>query len=208
MSLFITFEGGEGSGKSTQARALYRHLSRLGIPAIYTHEPGGTALGDRIDRWVKHGGSTSSEAEMLLFAASRAQLIDEVIRPSLSEGKVVICDRYSESTLSYQGYGRGLSLNTINSINSFATGGMRSDLIVLLDIDPRLGLVRKNPEGSDRFEREVLAFHQRVRDGYLQMANTEPHLWLVIDATQPRVEITHIIWRRVEALLNAERKKP
>ena len=207
MSLFITFEGGEGSGKSYQTRALYRRLSRLGIPTVHAHEPGGTTLGDKISRLVKHGGVIPPQTELLLFAASRAQMLTEVIRPSLNEGKVVICDRYSESTLSYQGYGRGLSLNTINSINSLATGGLRPNLIILLDIDPVMGLARKNAKESDRFQRETLEFHQRIRDGYLQMADAKPHLWLVIDATLPRREITHIIWQRVKMLLdNHERR--
>ena len=208
MSLFITFEGGEGSGKSTQTKALYDHLSRLNIPTVLTHEPGGTTLGDKIDHWVKQGGEISPQTELLLFAASRAQLLTELVRPSLKEGKIVICDRYSESTLSYQGYGRGLSLNIINSVNSVATEGLRPNLIILLDIDPAVGLSRKGNSKEDRFEREELSFHQKIRNGYLEMAKLSPQRWLVIDAAQPQKEITNIIWQRVQTLPDISKKSP
>ena len=204
MSLFIAFEGGEGSGKSTQARMLYRHFLRLHVPALLTREPGGTSLGNKICRWVKRQGeSISPETELLLFNASRAQLVRELLRPGLQAGKMIICDRYTESTLAYQGYGRGLDLDVIQSINNIATDGLRPHLIVLMDIDPELGLARKNPEQIDRFEKEELAFHQRVRQGYLKMAQEEPDLWLVIDASSNIEDVQHIIWQRVSILLQS-----
>ena len=142
MSLFITFEGGEGSGKSVQARVLYRRLSRLAIPAVSTHEPGVTQLGKKITRWLKweHDLQISPVAELLLFNTSRAQLVAEVIRPNLENGKVVICDRFADSTTAYQGYGRGLDLQIVRTTNDAVTQGLRPDLTVLLDIAVEAGL--------------------------------------------------------------------
>jgi len=199
LSLFITFEGGEGSGKSTQARVLHRCLLRMGLPAVLTHEPGGTPLGNRLRRWLKGEGDIDPQAELLLFNASRAHLIARVIRPALDSGSIVICDRFAESTIAYQGYGRGLSLDLIETTNSIATQGLRPDLIVLLDIPVEQGLARKRI--SDRFEREDIAFHQRVRRGYLEMAKKEPQRWLVVDASLPKKETERLIWERVEHLV-------
>ncbi len=206
MSLFITFEGGEGSGKSVQARALYRRLSRLATPAVLTHEPGGTPVSRKIGRWLKWAEDTdiSPLAELLLFNASRAQLVAEVIKPNLKNGKVVICDRYADSTKAYQSYGRGLDLENVKSINSVATQGLEPDLTVLLDIAVETGLARKNARKQDRFEREALAFHQRVRDGYLKMAASDSRRWLVVDATQSKGKIAEIIWQRVSQLLSRD----
>ncbi len=202
LSLFITFEGGEGSGKSTQARALYRRLSKAGVPALLTHEPRGTALGRRVRRWLKEPGNTeiSPVAELLLFAASRAQLVTESICPALEKGMIVISDRYAESTLAYQGYGRGLAVETIHAINAIACQGILPDLVILLDIPPEAGLARKKPS-QDRFEGETMAFHQRVRQGYLQMAAAQPQRWLKVDGRLPRTEIEQIVWGKVPQLL-------
>lgn len=199
MSLFITFEGGEGCGKSTQARALYRRLSSSGIPVVLTHEPGGTPLGNSLRRWLKGGGEIDPETELLLFTASRAHLVARVIRPALEKGTVVICDRFADSTIVYQGYGRGLDLALIEAANNIASQGLRPDLTVLLDIDAERGLARKRLR--DRFEREEIAFHQRVRDGYLEMAKVDPGRWLVIDGSLPKKEIERLIWERVAPLL-------
>lgn len=170
MSLFITFEGGEGCGKSVQARALYERLSQSAIPAVLTHEPGGTPLNKKIRRLLKEADniSISPLAELLLFNAARTQLIDEVIRPELEKGKVVICDRYADSTTAYQSYGRGLDSETVAAINNTATGGLKPDLTILLDISAEEGLARK--QRRDRFEQEDIAFHQKVREGYLKLA--------------------------------------
>ena len=199
MSLFITFEGGEGSGKSTQARALHRRLASLSIPALLTHEPGGTPLGREIRRWLKGKGESNPQTELLLFNASRAQLVAEVIRPALKSGTVVICDRFYHSTIAYQGYGRGLPLDLIEAANNIATQGLEPDLTILLDIDVAQGLARKKMR--DRFEREELAFHQRVRQGYLEMAKKDPQRWLVIDGSLPKKEIERLIEERVRQVL-------
>lgn len=203
MSLFITFEGSEGCGKSTQARALWRKLARMGIPAVLTHEPGGTALGNQLRRILKRErpDKISPLAELLLFAACRIQLVVEVIRPSLKQGKVVICDRFADSTIVYQGYGRGLDLETIKKVNELATQGIEPDLTILLDIPTRAGLDRKGSKTNDRFETENITFHNKVRHGYLKLAAKQPQRWLVIDATLPRARIGKIIWERVSVLL-------
>ncbi|GAH96826.1 unnamed protein product [marine sediment metagenome] len=202
MGLFITFEGGEGCGKSTQARALWKNLRQRNIPVIITHEPGGTILGAEIRKSVKRKRerSISPEAELLLFAASRAQLITEVIRPALKEGKTVICDRFGYSTVAYQGYGRGLSLDIIGMVNSLATQNLKPDIVVLLDLLSEEGLARKQGL-KDTFELEELSFHRRVREGYLRAAAAEPDHWLVIDASLPKRRIAEIIWEKVSQLL-------
>jgi dTMP kinase len=204
MSLFITFEGGEGCGKSVQARALYKRLLKLAIPAVLTHEPGGTPFGNKLGHWLKWAQDTdiSPLTELLLFNASRSQLVTEVIQPNLKDGKVVICDRYADSTTAYQSYGRGLNLEMVKAINDTATQGLKPDLIFLLDTAVETGLTRKRSKRQDRFEREALAFHQRVREGYLKLAANEPERWLVIDANQPKKKIEQIIWQRVRQLLS------
>jgi len=203
MSLFITFEGGEGCGKSVQAKALYRRLSQSAIPARLTHEPGGTPCGNKIGRWLKWAKNTdiSPLTELLLFNASRAQLVSEVIRPNLKNGMVVICDRYADSTTAYQSYGRGLDLEMVKAINNTATQGLKPDLTVLLDIPVEEGLARKRVKKQDRFEQEDIAFHQRVREGYLKLAANDPQRWVVVDASQSKAKIREIIWQRVSQLL-------
>jgi dTMP kinase len=205
MSLFITFEGGEGSGKSVQAKALYRRLLKLAIPAILTHEPGGTPFGKRLGRWLKwaQGADIPPLVELLLFNASRAQLVAEVIQPSLDKRKVVISDRYADSTTAYQGYGRGLDLQMVRATNNAATQGLKPDLTVLLDMSAEDGLARKKGREKDRFEQEDLVFHQRVRQGYLKLAANEPGRWLVVDATQSKQKIAGIIWEKVRQLLSS-----
>ncbi|MDD4859255.1 MAG: dTMP kinase [Dehalococcoidales bacterium] len=202
MSLFITFEGGEGSGKSSQARALYRRLNTLAIAALLTHEPGVTRLGKRLTRLLKWAKDTdiSPAAELLLFNASRAQLIAEVVKPALAEGKIVVCDRYYDSTTAYQGYGRGLDMNAVKAANATGSLGLKPSLTILLDIPVEEGLARK--KGSkDRFEQEDIAFHNRVREGYLKLAKDEPQRWLVIDSRQSKTKIAQIIWQRVTELI-------
>ncbi len=204
MALFITFEGGEGSGKSAQAKALYKRLSQSAIPALLTHEPGGTPCGNKIEHWLKWAEvkDISPLAELLLFNASRAQLVSEVIRPNLKNGMVVICDRHADSTIAYQSYGRGLDLETVEVINNTATQGLKPDLTVLLDIPVEEGLARKRVKRQDRFEQEDIAFHQRVREGYLKLAANDPKRWVVIDASQSKAKIREIIWQRVRQLLS------
>ncbi|MFC1928973.1 dTMP kinase [Chloroflexota bacterium] len=203
MALFITFEGGEGSGKTFQAGALFKKLSRLAIPAILIREPGSTSLGKKLARWLKWSQDTgmSPLAELLLFNASRAQLMAEVIQPNLKSGKVIICDRYADSTTAYQGYGRRLDLDMVKAINNAATQGLKPTLTILLDISVEEGNVRKGSKRRDRFEQEDIAFHQRVRGGYLELAASEPERWLVIDASQSKATVGQIIWQRVRQLL-------
>jgi dTMP kinase len=202
LGIFITFEGGEGCGKSTHSKLLLKKLERHDIPAVLTHEPGGTALGNQLRNLLKkrRGSPVSPQAELFLLAASRAQLVTEVIRPALEEGKVVICDRFTNSTVVYQGYGRGLDFTAIKMVNNMATRHLNPDLIILLDIPPEQGLARKRSL-KDRFELEALAFHRRVREGYLKMAGAEPDRWLVIDASLPKAKVAEIIWSEVSALL-------
>jgi len=178
---------------------------RRGIPAVLTHEPGGTALGNRLRHVLKKRiqDKISPLSELFLFAACRFQIVNEVIRPGLRQDKVVICDRFADSTMAYQGYGRGLNLETIEEINDLATEDIKPNLTVLLDISAPQGLGRKKARSKDRFEAEDIPFHRKVRDGYLQMAGAEPQRWLVIDGTLPRARIGKIIWDRVSPLLPA-----
>ncbi len=202
MGLFITFEGGEGCGKSTHSRLLLKKLEQRNIPVVLTHEPGGTALGDELRKALKKRRNSfiSPQSELFLVAASRAQLVTELIRPALEEGKVVLCDRFTYSTMAYQGYARGLDFTAIQMVNNMATRNLNPDLVILLDISPEQGLARKRSL-EDRFELEDLSFHERVRDGYLKMAAAEPDRWLVIDASLPKGKVAKIIWNRVSQLL-------
>jgi len=204
MALFITFEGGEGTGKSVQTRALYRRLSKSAIPVVLTQEPGGTTFGRKIARQLKWAEikDISPLAELMLFNASRAQLVTEVIKPGLKKGKVVICDRYADSTIAYQGYGRGLDLAIVAAVNNAATQGVKPELTVLMDVPVEAGLIRKKTARRDRFEREALAFHHRVHEGYLKLAAQEPERWLVVDATQNKKITEQVIWQRVSELLS------
>jgi dTMP kinase len=201
LSLFITFEGGEGCGKSTQAEALYNELHRKNLPTVLVHEPGGTALGEEIRKTLKWGaGNITPQVELLLFSASRAQLIAEVIQPALQKGKIVICDRFSHSTTAYQGYGRGLDLATVEMVNKLAAQKVKPDIAIFLDLSPEQGLARRG-KLLDRFESQELSFHHRVREGYLKMVADEPDHWLVIDAMLPQKKISKIIWEKVNHLL-------
>jgi len=206
MALFITFEGGEGSGKSEQAMALYRWLFKLDIPSLLTHEPGVTSLGKKITHWLKWADNMniSPVAELLLFNSSRAQLVAEVIKPNLEAGKLVICDRYTDSTTAYQGYGRGLDLEMVKAVNETGSLGLKPDLTILLDIAVEKGLTRKGDGKKDRFEQEDLAFHQKVREGYLDLVAVDPERWLVVDANQSKAKVERIVWQRVSRLLASQ----
>ena len=204
MSLFITFEGGEGCGKSVQAKVLYEKLCREGIPAILTFEPGGTPLGDEICRILKWNKDLDiiPLTELLLFNASRSQLMDKIVKPNLEKGKVVICDRFTDSTIVYQGYGRGLDMEVIRKINYIATQRLYPDLTILLDLPVETGFTRKSNSRQDRFENEDTTFHERVRRGYLKLAAEVPERFFVIDASQSKETIADVIWRKVSSLLS------
>jgi len=207
VGLFITFEGPEGSGKTTQIELLAAWLQKQGHDVLITREPGGTPIGDRVRAILLDPAHTEMDpvTEVLLFSAARAQIVSQVIRPHLQKGSIVLCDRYAESTLAYQGYGRCLDLPTLRIITAFATGGLRPDLIIYLDIEVEEGLRRKQAasrQGAEwnRLDAEELAFHQRVRAGYLEMAAAEPHRWLIVPAALSIEEIQQQIRARVQGL--------
>lgn len=214
--LFVTFEGGEGTGKTTQLKALLAHLRTAGWEATETRDPGGTPIGKQIRGLLldpAHGGM-AAVAELCLYEASRAQLVHEVIRPALDAGRIVLCDRFTDSTVAYQGYGRGLGLDLIARMNALATDGLRPDLTFLLDLDPEVGLARATrrvaqpQERRDRIEEEMLAFHQRVRAGYRAIAAAEPGRVAVLDAARGMAEIEGDIRRRVDDLLRRSGRPP
>lgn len=207
--MFIAFEGPEGSGKSTQITLLAGWLRERGLAVLTTREPGGTAIGDRVRAiLLDHAASEMSpEAEVLLFSAARAQLVNEVIRPHLEAGGVALCDRFADSTMAYQGYGHRLPLDKLATITAFATGGLRPDLVAYLDIDVQAGLRRKQQHAQDdagqwnRMEAKALAFHERVRAGYLVMAAADPARWLIVDAGQTVEDVQGFLRDRVTAML-------
>ena len=185
--MFITFEGPEGSGKSTQLPELARFLEEFGMSVVKTREPGGTKIGDQIREVLMRMDNTElhPRTEILLFLAARAQLVEELIVPSLQQGKIVLCDRYGDSTLAYQGYGHGLNLDSLRAMLHFATGGLKPDLTILLDVDVVTGLKRKKvKEEWNRLDAFELSFHERVREGYHILAKKEPDRWKIVDATQ------------------------
>ena len=201
MGAFIVFEGGDGSGKGTQVRILKNRLSREGYPVISAYEPGGTALGEAARRWLKKRADLTPLAELLLFEAARAQLVENVITPALASHQVVVCDRFYASTVAYQGYGRGLDLELVQNLNQVAARGVRPDLTVLLDIPPEIGLARKRGVRKDSFEAEAIEFHQRVREGYRAQASQDADSWFVLDGMQERRVLSAQIWKRVQPLL-------
>jgi dTMP kinase len=206
MGLFVTFEGPEGSGKTTQVQKLAAWLEEMGYEVLTTREPGGTPIGDAIRALLLEPSHTEMlpETEILLFSAARAQIVGQVIRPHLAKGGVVLCDRFADSTLAYQGYGRQLDLDTLRMITAFATGNLKPALTICLDLPVEEGLRRKqrlSREEWNRMEREDLAFHQRVRKGFLALAAAEPARWLVLDALRPIDEIQAEIRRQVSAYL-------
>ena len=209
MGLFITFEGPEGSGKTTQIRLLAATLQQRGLQTVTTREPGGTQIGNSIRAILLDPRHTemSPRAETLLFNAARAQLVDEVIRPALAAGKIVLCDRYADSTLAYQGYGHNQDLEQLRKLGDYATGGLKPDLTIYLNIDPAAGLQRKqagDAEEWNRMEERDLAYHRAVHQGYLALAAAEPERWLTVDATRSVDEIHVRIIAQVEARLQQE----
>jgi len=191
--MFITLEGPEGSGKTSQLAPLAEFMRQQGQEFLVTREPGGTPISDQIRGIIMKMDNTAMHprTEILLFLAARAQLVAQVIRPALEAGKVVICDRYADSTLAYQGYGHGNDLDLLRRLVDFATGGLQPDLTLLLDVDVEDGIRRKQSGGSEwnRMDAYTLAFHQRVRQGYLELAHAEPGRWVIVDASQPHTAV-------------------
>lgn len=200
----IVFDGGEGAGKSTQVEQLHSRLLDAGVPTTVTREPGGTPLGQKIRTMLLSADTPTPWAEALLFAADRAHHVDTVIRPALDAGQVVVCDRYEDSLIAYQGHGRNLGAVQMAWLSRWATGNLQPDLVVLLDIDPKLGLQRswlRQAASPDRIEREELRFHTHARFGFKQRAATNPSRYLVLDATQPPEYLARLIWERVEPMI-------
>jgi dTMP kinase len=203
----ISFEGAEGSGKSTQIARLTTRLEKKGHQVVVTREPGGTEIGEEIRHLIIHNSKSnamSAEAELLLFAASRAQLVRELIMPSLDQGRIVVCDRYLDSTTVYQGVARRLSLDPVHQINQFAVGHVMPDLTVVLDVPAEVSVERirqRVTDLPDRMERENIEFYRKVREGYLLLAHSLPERFFVVDGTQPPEKIERLIWKAVNERL-------
>jgi dTMP kinase len=206
---FVVLEGPDGSGKSVQAGILAERLRGRGLAVTQSREPGGTAMGEQVRRIVNDPGPTprGPKADVMLYTAARAQHVDEVIEPALQRGEVVVCDRYYTSTMAYQGYGSGMDLDLLERIQAWATGGLDPDLVVLLDVSPQTGLDRRAAGDADeltRWEDESrfdLAFHTRVREGYLQMAAADPEHWVVVDGGAAVEVVATAVGRAVDAVL-------
>ena len=190
--MFVTLEGPEGAGKSTVQQALAERLREAGFGVLTTREPGAGEVGVAVREILLEGGDLEPLTELFLFLADRAEHVAKTVRPALREGKIVLCDRYTDSTVAYQGYARGLDVKALRNLNEIATQGLRPDLTLLLDIDPKLGLARA--KGKDRLDREPLEFHQKVREGFLSEARAEPHRWRTIDAARPLDDVVQACW--------------
>jgi dTMP kinase len=204
--MFITFEGPDGSGKTSQIGMLADHLRARGFTVLTTREPGGTTIGDQIRACLHDVANTAmaAETELLLYSASRAQLVREVIRPSLAAGHVVLCDRFADSSMAYQGYGRELNREQLALLTAVATGGLKPDLTILLDIDVERGLARRatNHEEMNRLDLETVAFHNRVRHGYHELVAQEPDRWRVVDADREETAVFADVRRVVEEAIS------
>lgn len=202
--LFLTLEGPEGAGKSSQLGPLCAWLESQGREVVCTRNPGGSAIGKQIRQVLLDPANAGlvPTAELMLYAADRAQHVAEVVRPALEAGKVVVCDRFADSTLAYQGYGRGLDAELIRALNAMATGGLTPDLTLLLDLEPEIGLSRiAATRASDRLEQAGLAFHRRLREGYLALAAAEPERIVVVNANQPPEAVQHTLREAVQRIL-------
>lgn len=201
--LFITFEGPEGCGKTTHAGLLADYLRRLGYPCVRTREPGGTRLGEKIRKVLLHSKkiAISDLAELFLFEACRSQITGEVISPALRAGRIVICDRFSDATVAYQGYGALIPLKVVDALNDIATGPLRPDLTILLDVDTITGLRRAKSKGVDRMEKKEVAYHRRVRGGYLKLAKKFPRRIKIIKVAGSIGHTQGLVRREVERVI-------
>ncbi len=207
--MFITFEGPEGSGKTSQLPKLKDYLQQMGYTVFSTREPGGTSIGDQIREVLLTNKNTDMHprAEILLFQASRVQLVEQEILPRLARGEIVLCDRYADSTLAYQGYGHQVDLKVLGAIVGFATGGLKPDLTLLLDLNVEVGLQRRQKDGDiNRLDAFTLDFHRRVRAGYHQLAQAEPDRWVIIDAEQPYENVQRQMQAAILARLDIAKK--
>ena len=202
--LFVCFEGGDGAGKSTQARLLAEVLEQRGREVVVTRQPGGTALGGQIRELVLHGDHVAARAEALLFAADKAHHVDQLIKPALARGSVVITDRYVDSSITYQGAGRELGRDEITALQHWAVGGLLPDLTIVLDVTPEVGRERRG-DVHDRLESEADAFHSAVRRGYLELASADPERYLVLDASQPVERLQAAVLDAVDRVLALRR---
>lgn len=201
--IFITFEGPEGCGKTTHARLLYDYLKKKSMTCVLTREPGGTRTGELVRKVLLHSKNAriSDLAELFLFEACRAQIVGEVLKPALAKNRIVICDRYSDATLAYQGYAGGIGLATIKALNEISTGGLKPDLTILLDVDTATGLGRAKKKGVDRMERKARAYHRRVRAGYLALAKSDPSRIRVVRVTGAISRTQELVRREVERVI-------
>ena len=195
---FLTLEGGDGVGKSTLQHALNQRIIDVGFEVIMCREPGGTILGEKLREALlgSNKNEVDSLAELLVFLAARTQLSKEIIKPALKRGAVVICDRFTDSSIAYQHYGRGIEKSIIEDLNTIATAGRIPDRTILLDLDPSIGAKRKG-QAQDYMEQETIDFHNRVREGYMQLANESPERWLIVDALQNEDMIFDLVWSDV-----------
>jgi dTMP kinase len=209
MIRFITFEGGDGTGKTTQLKALENYLAARGLSCISTREPGGTSLGKLIRQVLLEAGKQpiASPTELFLYLADRAQHVHEIIISAIQQGKIVLCDRHTDSTLAYQGYGRGIDLTLLRSLNEIANAGIKPDLTFLLDCPVHIGLSRTDqrkfqsasaPNREDRFEKEDVQFHERVRAGFLELAQAEPRRFRIVDASRSSEEVAKEIKKIID----------
>jgi dTMP kinase len=208
--VFITLEGPEGSGKTTQIRLLAETLGNLGFDALITREPGGTRIGNAVREVLLNVEHTemSPRAEALLFNAARAQIVDQVIRPALAKGQIVICDRFYDSTLAYQGYGHGQNLAELRALIEYATGGLKPDVTFYLDIDVNAGLSRKRAGDEwNRLDAQQISFHKAVRSGYLQMIKDEPKRWRLVDASRPIEEVNEELFWGIRERMSHHRQE-
>lgn len=196
--MFVTFEGPEGSGKSTAIRAI---AAALKVPCLVTREPGAGDVGRRVREILLEGETIDPRCELFLFLADRAQHVSAIIRPALDRGEVILCDRHADSTIVYQGYGRGLKLDWLRELNRYATNELKPDLTLLFDLDPEIGLARVTDK--DRLDRESLDFHQRVREGFLAEAKREPQRWTILDAAQSPQQVANDALNAILARMNS-----
>ena len=200
--LFITFEGPDGGGKTTQAALLESALIHRGYSVVRTREPGGDSVGERVRELLLYSDMTA-QAELLLFAAARAQNVASVIRPALAAGQIVLCDRFVDSTVAYQGYGRSLSLEFIAALNHFATDGLLPDRTFLMDLPPDAAIARHAVEKRNRLDNAGSEFHNRVRDGFQTLAAAEPERFVIFDASQPIEAVATAVLKQILPLLGS-----